>query len=254
MQRHVLIIVVAAVSGMLVCFPAALRAQLPQPQYVIDKPTAGMLPDKSYLLRGRAGSESSFLFEGMVGFREVVQFGLSYGVQNVLENGNPAINDYPGFLARIRLVGESQRMPALALGFDSQGIGVYHEALERYDRKSTGLYAVASKNFALILGQLSLHGGVSWSTERKDDDDPTIFAAMDWTLFDRLAFLLDVDTALNDNEETSFGNGGVYVDAGVGWYFAEYLNVMLAFRDLTKNFAPKPGISRELQITWIKPF
>jgi hypothetical protein len=251
MRKYCLVFVAVAIAFLL---PRQASGQLPQVQYIIDKPTAGMLPDRSYMLGGFAGAQSSFLVGASVGFKEVIQFGASYGAQNVFDHGNPAVNDYPGFQARVRLIGEAIRMPAVAVGFNSQGYGVYHESLERYDRKSTGLYAVASKNFALLLGELSLHGGVSWSTERKDDDDPTLFLATEWVLFKHLSFLLGVDPAFNDNGETSFGRGGVYVDAGVGWYFAEFANVTLAFRDLADNFAPMPGVSRELQLNLIKSF
>jgi hypothetical protein len=251
MRKYCLVFVTVAIAFL----PAReANGQLPQVQYIIDKPTAGMMPDRSYMLRGFAGAESSFLVGASVGFKEVIQFGASYGAQNVFDHGNPAINDYPGFQVRVRLLGEAVRMPAIALGFDSQGRGVYHASLERYDRKSTGFYAVASKNFALILGELSLHGGVNWSTEKKDDKDPTVFLATEWVLFQHLSFLLGVDPAFNDNGETSFGKGGFYVDAGVGWYFAEFANVTLAFRDLVDNFAPMPGVSRELQLNLIRSF
>jgi len=248
------LVAMVVIVSLSVVLPQSANGQLPQPQFVIDKPTAGMLPDQSYMLNGRAGAESSFLFGMSIGFKELIQFGLSYGAQNVFDNGNPAINDYPGFQARIRIVGESEKVPALAIGFNSQGQGVYHRSLERYDRKSVGFYAVASKNYALMLGEISVHGGLSLSTERKDDNDPTIFGSSEWVLFERLSFLLAVDGALNDNENTSFGQGGVYVDAGVGWYFGEFANITLAFRDLTDNFGPMPGVSRELQFTLIKAF
>jgi hypothetical protein len=254
MSRICLAVLAISLSVGVVCMPGLSHAQLAQPLYVIDKPTAGMLPSGSYLLRGRAGAESSFLVSAYVGFREIVQIGASFGAQNMFEHGNPVVNDYPGFHARIRFMQEGERVPALALGFDSQGYGVYHEGLERYDRKSPGFYGVLSKNWVPLLGQLSLHGGVSWSTENKDDNDPNLFGAMDWTFFEHLAFLLDVDAGLNDNEDTSFGSGGVYVDAGIGWYFSQGLFVSLAFRDLTDNFAPTPGVSRELDISWRKSF
>jgi len=255
MRRYCSILVFAAVVFLL---PSRVIGQAPdqppQVQYIVDKPTAGMLPDRSYMLRGFAGAESSFLVGAAVGFKEVIQLGMSYGAQNVFDHGNPSANDYPGFQIRVRLIGEALRTPAIALGFDSQGRGVYHASLERYDRKSTGFYAVASKNFALILGEVSLHGGVSWSTEQKDDRDPTLFAATEWLLFQRLSFLLAVDPAFNDNGSTSLGKGGFYIDAGVGWYFAEYANVTLTFRDLTENFGPVPDVSRELQVNLIKSF
>ncbi len=243
-----------SVVAVVICLAGASRAQLPQPQYVVDKPTAGMLPDASYMLRGGAGPESSFLVGLAVGLKEVVQVGVSYGVQNVFGYGSPAVNDYPGVQARLRLIGESNAMPAVALGFDSQGLGVYDDALERYDRKSPGFYAVASKNYALMVGEISMHGGLCWTLERQDDDDPTVFGGADWTLFERLSFQAVVDAAFNDNGTSSFGEGGVYVDGSVGWYFGEYVNVSLVFRDLTGNFAPAPGVSREFQVTWIRSF
>lgn len=250
----VLVLITAILAVVTAQRSAAQPPPLPQPQLVIDKPTAGMLPHGSYMLRGQAGAESSFLLSATVGFKEFVQFGLSFGAQNVFEYGSPVVNDFPGIHARVRLAGESEQMPALALGFNSQGIGVYHKQLERYDRKSVGFYGVASKNFALILGELSLHGGINWSTEKKDDSDPTVFGALDWTFFQRLSFLLTVDGALNDNEDLSFGKGGVYIDVGIGWTFGEFVNMTLAFRDLTDNFRPTPGTSREFQLTWINSF
>jgi hypothetical protein len=251
MRKCCLLFVAVAIAFV---FPTQASGQSPQVQYILDKPTAGMLPDRSYMLRGFAGAQSSFLVGASVGFKEVIQLGVSYGAQKVFDHGDPEVNDYPGFQFRVRLIGEAVRMPAVAVGFDSQGRGVYHASMERYDRKSPGFYAVASKNFALVVGELSLHGGVSWSTEKKDDSDPTLFVATEWVLFQRLSFLLGVDPAFNDNGETSFGKGGVYVDAGVGWYFAEYANVTLAFRDLTGNFRPMPEVSRELQLNLIKSF
>ena len=253
MSRPRLLLAVV-VSAAVLSAGKRVDAQLWQAQQIIDKPTAGMLPDRSYMVRGQAGAESSFLVSGMVGIKQLVQIGVSYGAQNIFEPGNPAINDFPGFQIRVRIVGETERMPAIALGFDSQGLGTYHKGLERYDRKSLGFYGVASKNFSLVLGQLSLHGGLNWSTERLDDSDPNLFGAADWTLFERLAFMATIDGAFNDNGATSLGNRGVYIDAGVGWNFGEYVNAALVFRDLTENFGPMPGVSRELQITWINSF
>jgi hypothetical protein len=246
--------VVATFAVLTLCAAGASRAQLPQPQLVVDKPTAGMLPDASYMLRGVAGPESSFMLGFAVGLKQVVQLGASFGAQNVFGYGSLTLNDHVGFQARIRIVGEKERMPGLAVGFDSQGLGVYDGALERYDRKSPGFYAVASKNYALILGEFAMHGGLSWSLERQDDDDPTVYGGADWTLFERLSFQMVVDAAFNDDSANSFGEGGVYLDGRVGFTFGEYLELALAFRDLTGNFEAASGVSREFQITWIRLF
>jgi hypothetical protein len=222
--------------------------------YIIYHPTAGLLDHGSYMLRGIAGGESSFLGQIGVGFKNIFQVGASFGMQNLLGYGSPELNDKIGLQARVRLIEESDA-PALAVGFNSQGEGRYHDDLERYDRKSVGFYVVLSKNWVFALGDISAHGGVSLTTEREDDDDPNIFLGADWTILKRLAFILDMDAALNDNyDDSDFGLGGVYLDAGIRWFYGESLMMSLFFQDLTGNFGQSSSVGREFEIAFISSF
>jgi hypothetical protein len=230
------------------------HAQAPQALYIIDKPTAGILPHGAYMLRGRTGPESSFMVGLRIGFRDIFQVGLSLGMQRLFEHGDPDLNEHIGLKARVRILQEGVT-PALAVGFDSQGSGVFHNGIDRYDRKSPGVYGVISKNYALVAGEFAVHGGGSWSLEDEDDSDPNIFAGAEFTLFQRLSFLLDADAALNDNsDDDRFGRGGIFVDAGVRWYHGESLVLTLIFRDLTDNFAPSEGVGREFELAIIDFF
>ncbi|MEE9269330.1 MAG: hypothetical protein V3V49_03630 [Candidatus Krumholzibacteria bacterium] len=253
--RRLMVVVTAwAVSTIGGMAPAA--AQVQQVIYIIDKPTAGILNDGAYLLRARLGPESSFLASIRIGFRERFQIGTSFGMQRIFERGDPEFNNQVGFQVRLRLLDELEA-PALAVGFDSQGLGEYHAAddLERYDRKSPGFYVVLSKNYALVAGELSAHGGVSWSTEREDDGDPNVFAGADWLLFEHLSFLLDVDAALNDDTDNpDFGRGGIYIDAGIRWFYGESLVMTLIFRDLSGNFGRSRSVGREFELALIDFF
>ena len=233
-------------------WPTSSPAQLYQDLYVINSPTAGILPDASYHLRGRTGPQSSFLVSARVGFRNRVQVGVSYGVQNVLGHGEPQYNNEIGLQVRLRIL-EEGRGPALAIGYDSQGYGVYHDDLGRYDRKSLGFYAVLSKNYSLIVGYFSLHGGVSISMEREDDQDLNPFFAFEWTVMKRLSFLLDTNTALNDNNSDGFGQGGVYMDGGVRLHLGQVVEMMLVFLDLTGN-GPGGGVGREFELALTQHF
>jgi hypothetical protein len=230
------------------------RAQPVEHMYTIDHPTAGLLEHGSYEISGRVGPESSFLLGIRIGFRNLFQVGMAFGMQRVFDRGRIEANDVVGIRFRIRLL-EETIAPALAIGFDSQGQGMYHKDLERYDRKSPGLYAVLSKNYALQVGEMSLHGGVSWSTEREDDDDPDFFVAAEWRLEERLAFLIDADAALNDkNNKDAFGRGGIYLDGAIRWTYDHSLSMMLIFRDLSGNFAPDRRVGREFDIALIDYF
>ena len=50
-----------------------------------------------------------------------------------------------GFSARLRLVEENIAVPAIDVGFSSQGKGAYVESLHRYSIKSPGFYAVVAQ-------------------------------------------------------------------------------------------------------------
>lgn len=240
--------------GFLCLMPVALIAGLPVPIYNIDHPTAGLLEHGEYHFTGRVGPESSILVGVRVGFKSVVQVGTSFGVQKVFDRGDVDVNDKIGFQLRLRLVEESLA-PALAIGFDSQGRGFYREEEKRYDRKSRGFYIVLSKNYLSVLGEFSLHGGMNYSTEDRDDNDPTVFAGTDWRIIEQLSLLLDADAALNDNvDDGNFGKGGIYIDGAIRLDYGESLTFMLIFRDLTGNFGLTSGVGRELEISFWDSF
>lgn len=247
------VLIASAIVLITVVVPPPSFAQPSQPLYVVDTPTAGILMGGSYLIRGRTGPSSSFLADARIGLFSRLQIGVSYGVQGLFEHGTPQANDLPGVNARVRIIDEAG-FPAVALGFDSQGQGVYHDAQERYDRKSLGFYAVLSKNYNLIVGELSLHGGANVSMERKDDDDVNVFAGLDWLLLGRISLLLDADAGWNDNSDASFGAGGPYLDAGARWYLGEAFVLSLYFRDLGGNFTPNRSVGREFELAMVRFF
>lgn len=235
--------------------PGAVRAGIGEPLYAVDSPTAGILGHGEYLLRGRIGPESSFLLGARMGLFGRVQLGASFGMQRVLERDDISVNDQVGFKVRVRLL-EEHSTPAVAVGFDSQGQGRFDEGLDRYQRKSPGFYGVLSKNWAIPVGEFSLHGGLSYSLETDDGDDQlTAFAASEWLVFHGLAFILDGNGAFNDNREgNGFGAGGVYLDGAVRVNYGVSLSMMLIFRDLTGNYEPNDKVAREFEIAVVNSF
>jgi hypothetical protein len=232
----------------------AARAGVAEPIYIVDAPTAGLLGHGEYHIQGRVGPESSILGAFRLGIKQVVHFGISFGVANVFERGTPDLNERAGFEARIRLVAEGQT-PALAIGFSNQGAGRYDDRLERYERKSKGFYAVVSRNWRVVLGELSLHGGVNYSLERTDQESVNLFAAADWGPFSGLSFLLDWNAGLDDDEaDVGYGSGRTYLDAAVRVTYGENLTMMLVFRDLTGNFAPDSRVWREFEVAYVNFF
>lgn len=243
-----------ACAALAVTAPVA-HADLDQPIDNIRFPTAGLMSHREYRFQARLTPESSVQGGARLGLWERLQLGVFYGAQNLIGKGGVELNDRPGFEVRVRLVNEGN-LPAIAVGFNSQGWYRYDSADQRYQRKSLGFYAVGSRNWKWFAGDFSLHAGANYSLETKDGQkSPDLFAAADWTIAHRVSILGDFDPAFNDNtNDDRYGTGGVYLDAGVRVLLGESLSVMLVFSDLTRNLAPGDKIGRELQVVYLNWF
>lgn len=245
---------VAIGASLLMLGARGVFAEPVEPIYVIDSPTAGLLGDGEYLIQGRIGPESSIQLGLRIGFLGRMHVGASFGMQRVFERDEISVNDRVGFQARVRLL-EEFSTPAVAVGFNSQGVGVFDEELDRYERKSRGFYVVGSKNSMLALGQISVHVGVNYSTERDDEDGVNFFAAAEWEVFSGFSLMLDGDAARNDDvDDGRYGGGGVYLDGAFRISYGENLSMMLIFRDLTGNFEQSDRVGREFEINFVRMF
>ena len=220
---------------------------------LIDSPTAGLCGQWTYACDLRVFPNGGMLTRVSVGLLSRLTAGLSYGGLNIIGEGDLDWNPRVEFQARLRIIDEGFLMPALAVGFDSQGYGFYDKSLERYEIKSKGVYAVLSKSFWLF-GPLGLHGGANYSLEEKDDDI-SFFAGVDKDLFAGLVVLAEYDCALNDNtEDDVYGAGNGYVNAGIRWTFAKKLSLEFDLKNLADNRENNPRVSREVRIIYWDQF
>lgn len=232
-------------------------AQEEDPIELIDSPTASLIPHGSYDTSIRLYAGGGTLLRLRVGLRDAIQFGFSFGGTNVLGTGDPDWNPRVEFLLRVLLLHESYLGPAIALGYDSQGRGVYDDGGERYQVKSRGFYAVASKHF-LFLGELGLHGGVNYSLENEDgDDEANLFFGIEKSIHSSLDLLVEYDAATNDNADNGlFGEGKGYLNGALLWRVTDRFHLEAIFRNLIENgesgsIEQDPGEwSRELQIVY----
>ncbi len=219
-----------------------------QPYKIIDFPTAGLLPRGAFRVETDVYAEGGVLLHLGVGFARYFSFGISYGGSNIIGSDDPVMNPEPAVNLKARIIEESLVLPAVAIGFDSQGYGEYLEdegkyGEERYIVKSRGLFAVASKNWELI-GPLSLHGGVSYSLEDEKDNDPTVFIGLIKSFGGVLDICAEYDFASNDNEGTCaiIENRG-YLNAALVWHVSENLSLSIEVRDIaTKSRTECDGI------------
>jgi hypothetical protein len=152
-------------------------------------------------------------------------------------------------------------MPAIALGFDSRGYGAFIDTLtdslssevNRYEIKSKGFYAAVSRNFN-FLGNLGVHLGTNYSTERGDDDENmNFFLGIDKSINPQISLFAEYDFAFNDNEEIGkeedyrFGEGNGYLNTALRLKCTENLIIRIHFRDLLNNQYEHPDRSITIQ-------
>ncbi len=243
---------------------------------LVDAPTAGVLQRGEASVFTKIYRENGMLVGAEVGLFPGFMFGVSYGGENVVGSEEPQWHERIEFMAKYRLLDESAKWPALAIGYDSRGHGVYHKYDNRYDIKSKGFYAVVSKNY-LLLGNLGFHGGVNYSMENDDgDEDIDFFAGIDKDVTDKITLACEYDVALNDTkgrkldpededvvEERDDDDSDTprlenhkkgYLNASINIRFTEYLMLRVEGYDILENSKLTNGFDRSVMIIYNMTF
>jgi len=202
---------------------------------LIDMQTAGIL-EKGYVGVGIDVLPKGILISAIeVGVFNNFSFGISYGALNVIGSGIVNFYPLPGVYAKARIIDEFETMPAIAIGFDSQGKGEYFSDQNRYEIKSPGFFVATSKNFEL-LGYFSIHATINYTLERDDNDkDLNLAIGAEKTIGSKVSLYSEYDFALNDNNPLSFGSGKGYLNFGLRWSITEGFTVGLDLRDVLNN-------------------
>jgi hypothetical protein len=225
-----------------------------EPRFIVDMPTAGILRTGTFAFDTDVYGEGGLLCSLTAGFLTRASFGLSYGGSRLIGAGSPVMNVVPGFSIKVRLIDENVVLPAIALGFDTQGRDGYLKELDRYAIKSPGLYAAASKNYAM-LGFLSFHGGINYTLERADGDkDLNFFFGMEKSVGPIISASLEYNAGFNDNSAAAIGHSRGYLSAAVAWSFGGGLTIVVGLKDLLHNGSDVSVVNRTLRFEFARSF
>ena len=221
---------------------------------IVDVPTAGLTPPGAFETQARLFPEGGVEMRIDIGLASWLALGGAYGGQGIIASGQPDWNPEPGFFVKARILPETYTWPALAIGIDTQGTGYYDAARERYQFKSRGVYAVASKNYAL-LGDLAFHGGINRSLEDVDDENLNPFVGVEKSLGSVVSLGVEYDVALNDNrDDGEFGRGRGYLNTALRWNLAPRMQVRLVLRDLLRNSQTIDPSGESVEQGWGREF
>ena len=245
----------------LLCITSGWAQTYPPPTTLVTVPSAGTLVRGSYAMQMRVQKGGGLTSSLSVGITDRFQFGLSFGSANLI--GDDSLIWYPRPEANIkyRIIDETESMPGISIGLDTQGQGQYNDAdsLMRYDVKAMGLYAAASKNWVTPLGNLGVHMGTNYNFAEVNDGDKDInyFFGFDIEFNPELSVIMEYNAALNENDMTaktmSISRGG-YLNAAIRWTFVDHLHIEMDFNNLLFDEEKVDYFQRELKITYIEYF
>lgn len=221
-------------------------------RYLIDMPTAGILEKGVVCVTNEILPEGVLIAIIEAGVFENISIGISYGGANLIGSGKVDWYNWPGVNLRARIFNETTFFPAIAIGFDSQGKGKYDTESDRFAIKSPGFFGAVSKNFD-FLGYLAFHGTVNYSLESDDGDNfVDLRFGAEKTLGSSFSLIVEYDFAFNDNN-TDFGSGKGYINAGLRWSIGTGFTFGFDFRDLLSNKSDtKNAADRSIRVEYLK--
>ncbi len=157
---------------------------------VIDIPTADVIDHYGYNVNFRFGSEGALQTKATFGVFPRLNLGFGLDGEHVLGTGDSRLNR-PTLNVKFRAFDGTQVLPALAIGFDGQGY-VWNKAIDEYEQREKGLYAVASHEIGVP--DLFLHVGVN-HFDFDHGDSTRGFVGMNYTIDQIVGLMVELDHA-----------------------------------------------------------
>ena len=168
---------------------------------LVDVPTAGILDYYAFQVKTRAYYNGGVITELNFGVMERLNLGAAMAVDDLIGTGSPEMRR-PEIQVKFRFFDGGYYIPAAAIGYIGQGY-YYDPGAKKYMEKGKGLYLVGSKEVGVA--NFVLHGGFNVP----DFDNRFVFAFLgaNYTLEDKLSFLLECDNLFHKNNPYRLNTG-----------------------------------------------
>ena len=224
-----------------------------EPLNLIDLPTAGMLYDRNFSTSLEFLDEGGMSVNVQAGFFNRVMVGIAYGGTGIVGVQKADLNPHIGALVRFRAFEESYYVPAIAIGFSSQGKGAFIDSLNRYTTKSPGFYAVASKNFD-ALGDFSIHFGTHYSLEDAGHRTYNFYGGLEKTFASIFSGMLEYDNGFSIENSSKTDRGKGMLNLGIRAMIGNGFLLGVNLKDLVRNRQEVSIGDRTIQISYARTF
>ncbi|OGR42309.1 MAG: hypothetical protein A2X35_00985 [Elusimicrobia bacterium GWA2_61_42] len=202
---------------------------------MIDVPTAGILDYYGFMVKTRFYSDGGVLGALNFGVLERLNLGAAMTIDKLVGSDSGIKMRKPEIQVKFRFYDGGYYIPAAAVGYDGQGY-YYNPVSKKYLEKGKGLYLVGSKEIGVP--SLVLHGGLNVP----DFDNNYLFGflGVNYTLEDKIAFMLELDNMFHSNDPSR-------LNAGTRIYITPYFQLDLAMREIGRNGKFDNGDSRKAE-------
>jgi hypothetical protein len=221
-----------------------------QPKYenrkIVDLPHCGMLTNNHLGLDFNFIKNGALMVAGEYSFLNFINAGISLGANNVIGDDEIVFQKYPGLNLKFRILDESLKLPAIALGFSNQGFSGYLDNLERYNTLSPGLFLVFSKSFNWKLGYLASHLGINYSFENEESSrTPNIYFGIEQSISSNISANIEYNFQLDEVENKLYDQNGLLnlsIRAGI----LQGMTIELQLKDILLNYKNSQTFYRQL--------
>jgi hypothetical protein len=215
-----------------------------EPRRMISHPTAGVLAKNQIAFYSSLEYDGNTYIELSSSFLKDFQFGIGYGINKLFGTNEAIFTNLPSIQAKYRVLDESLSLPALAIGFDTQGRGAYLVDAKRFEISSAGLFLAASKNYKSIIGLTSLHltCGYSFDENLNSENRINMVFGLEQTLGRRFSINLELNPMLNDN--SIYNRDKLLFNTSLRYSIENDVILEFKFEDIFKSLVSTSSIKR----------
>jgi hypothetical protein len=206
---------------------------------VVDIPTAEVLDPMTYATTFRFYSDGGLTSRFLLAPLKRVNLGIALDAQRVIGAGDPHIIQ-PSVYFKVKALDEGNYFPAIALGYDNQGM-LWNEESDEFQHREKGIFLVGSH--AIFTSNLDLHGGVNVN---EFDEDAAVYGFLGTTIkfTPNFALLVEYDNIRNGRDNR--------LNIGGRFWVAPYFNVDFAARNIPRG--AERGGERILRLNYVGHF
>jgi hypothetical protein len=198
---------------------------------LIDMPTASVLDLGGFYSKTRFFSSGGVLEFLAFGVYPRVNLGASINGDRVIGTSDPMRIRRPELQFKFRFFDGDRLLPAIALGFDSQG-WLYSQPIKDYNQQERGFYMIGSQEIGVP--GLQLHMG--WSISDFDQNDIGGMIASSWNIQDKVLVMMEWDNI------NSFVKSRL--NAGTRFYVTPNFNIEFSLRGIGQGGRFSNGVKR----------